>query len=151
MLICYFSNNLYIYFYVGKLLEQHFSVCVFSNPGDNILFLLKFNEARISEWNLRSNVKWGISNEWILPHPNVVHTTKNYVDHNWWDMYQEDVGMGVRVIFKSRQLSSQLFFQKSCQGNCQVNCVTNKFLQGNWQVNSSSKNFVKAIVKSIVL
>ena len=38
--------------YVGKLPEQHFSVWLFSNPGDNILFLLKFNEARISEWNI---------------------------------------------------------------------------------------------------
>ena len=61
------------------------------------------------------------------------------------------LGMGVRDIFKSRQLSSQLFFQKSCQGNCQVNCATKNFLQGNCQVNSFSKNFVKAIVKSIVL
>ena len=52
MLIWYFSNNLYIWYYVGKLPEQHFSVWLFSNPGDNILFLLKFNEARISEWNL---------------------------------------------------------------------------------------------------
>ena len=32
--------------------EQHFSVWFFSNPGDNIIFWLKFNEARISEWNL---------------------------------------------------------------------------------------------------
>ena len=41
MLIWYFSNNLDIYDYVGKLPEQHFSVGLFSNPGDNILFLLK--------------------------------------------------------------------------------------------------------------
>ena len=40
------------YDYVAKLPEQHFSVWLFSNPGDNILFLLKFNEARISEWNI---------------------------------------------------------------------------------------------------
>ena len=26
--------------------EQHFSVWLFFNPGDNTLFLLKFNEAR---------------------------------------------------------------------------------------------------------
>ena len=52
MLIWYFSNNLDIYDYVGKLPEQLFTVWLFSNPGDNILFLLKFNEARISEWNL---------------------------------------------------------------------------------------------------
>ena len=32
--------------------EQHFNVWLFSNPGDNILFLLEFNEARISEWNI---------------------------------------------------------------------------------------------------
>ena len=61
------------------------------------------------------------------------------------------VGMGVRDIFKSRQLSSQSFFQKSFQGNRQVNWVTKNFLQGNCQVNNFSKNFVKAIVKSIVL
>ena len=61
------------------------------------------------------------------------------------------LGMGVRDIFKSRQLSSQLFFKKNGQGNCQVNCATKNFLQGNCQVNSFSKNFVKAIVKSIVL
>ena len=52
MLIWYFSNNLDIYDYVGKLPKQHFSVRLFSNPGDNILFLLKFSEARISEWNV---------------------------------------------------------------------------------------------------
>ena len=47
-----FFNNLDKYDYVGKLPEQHFSVWMFSNPGDNILFLLKFNKARISEWNI---------------------------------------------------------------------------------------------------
>ena len=52
MLIWYFSNNLDIYYYVGKLLKQHFSVWLFTNPGDKILFLLKFDEARISEWNI---------------------------------------------------------------------------------------------------
>jgi hypothetical protein len=56
MLIWYFSNNLDIYDYVGKLPEQHFSVWLFSNPGDKILFLLKFNEARISEWNINTNL-----------------------------------------------------------------------------------------------
>ena len=52
ILIWYFSNNLDIYDDVGKLPEQHLSVWLFSNPGDNILFLLKLNEARISEWNI---------------------------------------------------------------------------------------------------
>ena len=52
MLFWYFSNNLDIYDYVGKLLEQHFRVWLFSNPGGKILFLLEFNEARISEWNV---------------------------------------------------------------------------------------------------
>ena len=52
ILILYFSNNLDKYDYVGKLPEQHFSVWLFFNPGDNILFLLKFNEARISKWNI---------------------------------------------------------------------------------------------------
>ena len=52
MFIWYFSNNLDIYHNVGKLGEQHFSVWLFSRPGDKILFLLKFNEARISEWNV---------------------------------------------------------------------------------------------------
>ena len=42
-----FFNNLDIYDYVGKLPKQHFSVWLFSNPGDKILSLLKFNEARI--------------------------------------------------------------------------------------------------------
>ena len=32
--------------------KKHFSVLLFSIPGDKILFLLTFNEARISEWNL---------------------------------------------------------------------------------------------------
>ena len=32
--------------------QNFFSVCLFSNPGYKILFLLTFNEARISEWNL---------------------------------------------------------------------------------------------------
>ena len=52
MLIWYFSNNLDIYYYVGKLPEQHFSVWFFSNPRDKILFLLKFDETRISEWDI---------------------------------------------------------------------------------------------------
>ena len=52
MLIWYFSNNLDIYDYVGKLPEEYFSLLLFSNPGDKILFLMKFNEARISEWNV---------------------------------------------------------------------------------------------------
>ena len=52
MLIWYFSNNLDIHDYVGKLLKQQFSVWLFFNPGDNVLFLLKFNESRISEGNL---------------------------------------------------------------------------------------------------
>ena len=51
MLIWYFSNNLDIYEYVGKLPEQHFSLWLFSNQGDKLIFLLKSNEARISEWN----------------------------------------------------------------------------------------------------
>ena len=55
MLIWYFSNNLDIYEYVGKLPEQHFSVWLFFNSGENILFLLTFNEARISEWNCQGN------------------------------------------------------------------------------------------------
>ena len=60
MLIWYFSNNLDIFNYVGKLTKQHFSVWLFSNPGDNILFLLKFSEARISELNIpaRTFVWW---------------------------------------------------------------------------------------------
>ena len=41
--------------YVGKLPEQHFSVWLFSNPGDQILFLLKLSEARASEWNLSTS------------------------------------------------------------------------------------------------
>ena len=52
MLILYFSNNLDIHDNVGKLPKQHFSVWLFSNPGDKIIFLLKFIEARISEWNI---------------------------------------------------------------------------------------------------
>ena len=32
--------------------KQHFSLWLFSNTGDNILFMLKFYEARISEWNV---------------------------------------------------------------------------------------------------
>ena len=56
MLIWYFSNNLDIYVYVGKLPEQHFSVLLFSNPGDKTLFFLKFNEARISEWIISKTI-----------------------------------------------------------------------------------------------
>ena len=57
MLIWYFSNNLDIYYHVGKLPEQHFSEWLLSNPGDKILFLFKFDEARISEWNIN---KWKV-------------------------------------------------------------------------------------------
>ena len=38
--------------YVEKFSEQHFSTWLFFNPGDKIVLLLKFNEARISEGNL---------------------------------------------------------------------------------------------------
>ena len=52
MLIWYCFNNPDIYYCVGKLPEQHFSVWLFSNPGDKTIFLLEFNEARISEWHV---------------------------------------------------------------------------------------------------
>ena len=52
MLIGYFSNNLDVYGYVGKLPEQHYGVWLFFNQGIFFLNLLKFNEARIPEWNV---------------------------------------------------------------------------------------------------
>ena len=58
-----FSNNLDIYDLVWKLPEQHFSVWLFCNPGNTIVFVLKFNEPRISEWNLP------ILHQIILHHP----------------------------------------------------------------------------------
>ena len=58
MLIWYFSNNFDIHDYVGKLPKQHCSEWLFSNPGDKILFLLKFYEARISEWNITKLTNW---------------------------------------------------------------------------------------------
>ena len=58
MLIWYFSNNLHIYDYVGKLPEQNFSVWLFSNPRDQTLFFLKFIEARILVWNLYFKGNW---------------------------------------------------------------------------------------------
>ena len=66
MLILYFSNNLDIYDIVDKLPEQLFSVWLFSYPGDKILFLLKFNEARISELNIYRRLYNVISVENIL-------------------------------------------------------------------------------------
>ena len=57
MLIWHFCNNIDIYDYVGKLPEKHFSVWLFSNPGEKMLFLLKFNGARISEWNISKKKK----------------------------------------------------------------------------------------------
>ena len=53
MLFWQLSNIIIYVKIVGKLPKQHLSVWLFSNPGDKILFLLKFNEARILEWNLR--------------------------------------------------------------------------------------------------
>ena len=53
MLIWYFSNNLDIYDFVGKLPKQHFNVWLLSNPRDKSLFLLKFNEAKISELTVK--------------------------------------------------------------------------------------------------
>ena len=44
--------------------EQHFSVWLFLNPGNKILFLLKFNEARISEWNVYDQM---LSRGWFDP------------------------------------------------------------------------------------
>ena len=52
MLIWCFFDDLEIYDYVGKLPKQHFSLFLFSNPGNKILLLWKFNKARISEWNI---------------------------------------------------------------------------------------------------
>ena len=80
------------------------------------------------------------------------------------DSWYLGLGMDVRDIFKSRQLSSQLYFQKSCQGNWQVNCVSKFFFQGNFQVHFFPTNlsrqlssqlcdtifFFKAVVKSII-
>ena len=47
-----FNTNLDLVPWIRKLPKLNFSVRLFSNPGDNIFFLLKFNEARISEWNI---------------------------------------------------------------------------------------------------
>ena len=38
--------------YIIMLDKCQNNVWLFSNPGDNILFSLKFHEARIPEWNL---------------------------------------------------------------------------------------------------
>ena len=58
MLMWYFSNNLDIYECVGKLAEQHFTVWLFYNQEDKNVFLLKFNEARISEYTLCFVLFW---------------------------------------------------------------------------------------------
>ena len=50
--IWYFPNIFDIYDYVGKLPWEHFNLWLLSNPGEIFLFFMKFNEARISEWNL---------------------------------------------------------------------------------------------------
>ena len=50
-----------MYEYVGKLPKQNCSVRLFSNPGDIILNLLKFIEARISEWNKGLQDNFGVS------------------------------------------------------------------------------------------
>ena len=42
--------------------EQHFVAWLFSNSGDKILFLLKFNEASISEWNMTIFINYHMSN-----------------------------------------------------------------------------------------
>ena len=47
-----FSNYLDMNICVEKFSKQHFNVWLFSNPGDKFLFLLKFYEVRISEWNI---------------------------------------------------------------------------------------------------
>ena len=39
MLVGHFSNNLEIGGYIGKLLEEHLNVWLFSNPGDKILIM----------------------------------------------------------------------------------------------------------------
>ena len=86
MLIWYFSNNLDKYDYVGKLLEQHFCVSLFSNPWTKLLSLLKFNEARISEWNIDNfNISHGIYLQTIPPshtiftHIQCIHFTHVYM------------------------------------------------------------------------
>ena len=45
-------NYVWLIMYVGKLPKQYFSLWLFSNPGGKIVFLLKFNEARISQWKI---------------------------------------------------------------------------------------------------
>ena len=58
ILIWHFYNNLDIYECVENCQKTktkiHFSVWLLSNPGDTVLFLLKYKEVRISEWNIRS-------------------------------------------------------------------------------------------------
>ena len=58
--------------------------------------------------------------------------------------------MGVRDIFRSGQLSSQLFFQKSYQGNCHVYCATKNVLQDNYQVNFFLQKQVNCVTKKIL-
>ena len=41
MLVRHFSIDPDIYGYVGKLLEQHFNVWLFLNPGDKYLILVE--------------------------------------------------------------------------------------------------------------
>ena len=56
------------------------------------------------------------------------------------------LGMGVGDIFKSSQLSSQLFFQPICQGNCQVNCVTQFFCSRQMSNQLFVKNHIMFVV-----
>ena len=94
----------------------------------------------------KDNGGWGL---WI-PHMGDHSSSGKCVDNRTNTTAYYHLAMGVRDIVRSRQLSSQLFFKKSCQGNCQVNCATEIFLKGNCQVIYFSNKFVKANVKSIL-
>ena len=48
MLILHIDINVY----VGKFSKQRLNVWLFSNPGDKILFLLRFYKVRILEWKI---------------------------------------------------------------------------------------------------
>ena len=106
MLIWYFPNNLDIFDYVGKLPEQHFSVWLFSNPGNKIFILLKFIEARILEWNICQLIISILDNVFY----NRFHLTSSLVSNFseiWWPLFTSAYSLENH---KKRQHNSCAFF-----------------------------------------
>ena len=135
MLIWYFSNNLYVYDYVGKLQEQNFSVWLFSNQGIYFFFLLKFNESRISEWNvLKDGIQHPVLAQTFEAQMTGLTSSLDGQDREDFIAHCPNMREMERSIFRYSQNQNLIglklawtfypFFQVSCWGSTRHTCNT---------------------------